>query len=113
MGRKVIEQSENFTKRDSINSRNGYPLQDLEDKMILEISACAIMEDDDEETGERKEIGVLVTSEKEYYTTISGTVIDALYDLGDILKEEGNVRVRIGKRKSKGAGRTFLTLDII
>ena len=111
--RKIVEQSKEFTKRDSVNSRNGFPLQDLEDKTIIEVKAAAIMEDTDEETGEVKEIGVLVTADQTYHTTISSTVIDTLYDVVDIINDEGPVKARLGKRTSKVAKRTFLTLDIL
>ena len=110
--RKITNQTEKFTKRDSANSRNGLPLQELEHKSTLHIIAAAIMEDTDEETNETKEIGVFVTGEKEYYTTISATVIDTMYDLIDIMSDEGEVDVRIEKRKSKG-GREFLSLVIL
>lgn len=110
--RNIILNTKNFTKRDSMNSRNGLPLQDLEDKEKIKVTTAAILEDTDEETGERKEIGVLVTPEKQYYTTISSTVIDTMNDLIDIIDEEDEVEIRLGKRTSKG-GRVFLTITIL
>lgn len=110
--RTIIENTNNFTKRDSMNSRNGLPLQDLDDKSTIKVTTAAILEDVDEETGERKEIGVIRTPDKLYYTTISATVIDTMHDLIDIINEEGDVEIRLGKRKSKG-GREFLTITIL
>lgn len=110
--RNIMLNTRNFTKRDSLNSRNGLPLQDLENLEKIKITTAAILEDTDEETKETKEIGVLVTPEKQYYTTISATVIDTMNDLIDIIDEEGEVEIRLGKRTSKG-GRTFLTITIL
>lgn len=110
--RKTTLQTKNFSKRDGMNSRNGFPLQDLDNKETIKVTAAAIMEDNDEETGEVKEIGVIVTPEKQYFTTISSTVIDAMYDLIDIMDEEGETSIRLDKRQSKG-GREFLTITIL
>lgn len=110
--RNLIVSTNNFSKRNMMNSRNGLPLQELEDRAEIHLQAAAIIEDEDPETKELKEIGVLVTPESEYYTTISATVIDTMHDLIDIMDDEGTADVRIGKRVSKG-GRTFLTMTIL
>ena len=114
MARKIVAQTEGFTKRDAINSRSAETLQKFEGKElnIKGITSCAIMEDVDEETGEPKTIGVLKTAEGEYYTTISETVIDVLDELMDIINEEGAADVRIVKRTSN-SNRTFLSLIIL
>ena len=112
MARDILKQSKNFTKRDSINSRNGEALSLLNDNQTIVVGASCIMNTIDESTGEITPCGVIVSDEKHYYTTISGTIIDVLPDLIDILDEEEAVEVRINKRKSK-AGRDFLTLTIL
>lgn len=115
--RKTINQSASFSKRDGINSRSGYPLKDFEGKNfpIKGITAAAVMEDTDEDTGEIKEIGVFRTKDEfgntVYYTTISATVIDVLEDVIEVIDEESTVDVLITKRKSN-SNREFLTLVI-
>lgn len=107
--REITKATKNFTKKMVINSRNGIPMQDNVGNIM--VVAAAVMTDTDEETGEPKDVGVIVTSDKTFMTCISATIIDTLPDLIDIVDEEGETEVRIDKRKSKG-GRDFLTLTI-
>lgn len=108
--REIICATKNFDKKMAINSRNGIPMQDNLGR--AEVMAVAVMKDTDEETGEIKEVGVLVTEESDYLTCISATVIDVLPDLVEFVDAEEIVSVNISSRKSKG-GRDFLTLTIL
>lgn len=111
--REIINKSTGFTKRDLVNSRAGNPLQDFEKSMTINnIMAIATCKDTDEETGEIKNVGILRTSDMVYYTTISETVFDTLDDVIDILDEEGEISVRVDKRRSN-SGRDFLTLVVL
>lgn len=107
-----ITNSINFTKRDAMNSRSGVSLQGLEVSSKLTLIAAAVIKDVKEETGEIQSIGVLVTNDKKYYTTISATVISCIGDLIDIIADEGAVEVRLDKRQSK-AGRSYLVLTLL
>lgn len=112
--RTIIDATKSFTKRDIINSRSGFPLQDFDgDSLTIpEIVAAAIMKDTDTETGEIKDITVLKTSNSHYFTSISATVYDCMEDVIGILDEESTISVRVDKRKSKG-NRDFLTLVVL
>ena len=113
MAREIIRQSAKFSKKDTINSRNGYALKDVENGEVLTVTACAQMTNTDEETGELKYVTVLVTPEKEYYTAISAMIYDAAPDLIDMLDDvDSAVEIKVGKRNSK-AGREFLTMTIL
>lgn len=113
MAREIIKQSNDFTKRDVVNSRAGKPLQDFEKSMtITNITAIATCKDVDEETGEIKNVGIFRTADMVYYTTISETVFDTLDDVIEILDEENEISVRVDKRKSN-SGRDFLTLVVL
>lgn len=112
MNREIIN-SVNFSKRDAINSRNGVALQDLADGSELVVTAAAQMTVPDEETGEIKNVSVIITEDKDCYTSISSTIYDVIGDLIDIISDENRARIRINQRKSKGNNRTFLTLTIL
>jgi len=115
MARELIAKTNNFTKKDEINCKNGFALQDFEgDSITLEnVTKAAMMETTDSDTGELKEVSVLVTDDDQYMTSISSTIYDIMADLIDIIDEQGSASIRINKRKSKGAGRTFLTATIL
>lgn len=112
--RDIITASKNFTRRDIINSRSGYPLQDFEGNSLTipEVVAAAIMKDTDTETGEIKDITVIKTSDSHYFTSISATVYDCMEDVIEILDEESTISVRVDKRTSKG-NREFLTIVVL
>lgn len=103
----------NFTKRDEINSRNSFALQDMEDGAVFQVSKAALVNRPDLETGEQKEVAVLVMDDGTVYSAISATVCDVLDDIVDLIEDEGApVTVRLNKRKSK-AGREFLSLTVL
>lgn len=102
----------NFTKKDEINSRNSLALQDLPDGHILTINKAAVISRLDVETGESKEVSILVTEDGEVYSAISATVCDIMDDIIELMEEEPIVNLRLNKRKSK-AGREFLSLTIL
>lgn len=108
---KVIKQSKNFSKRDLVNSKAGYPLQEFDGEMeiknVVALAMAEVKEDDDE-----KEVTIIVTEDKQYFTSISATIYDAMPDVIDILDEENKVNLRILKRESKG-GRDFLSVVVL
>lgn len=110
--REIIVKSNSFTAKDSINSRSGQSLQDMEDASTLTIVAAAAMNVTDEEDGELKKVSVLVTEDKEYMTSISATVFDVMPDVIELLNEEPVLEIRVNKRESNG-GREFITLTIL
>lgn len=109
---KIINQSNNFTKRDMVNSKAGYPLQDFDgSKMeIKNVKAAAMTEV--VEDGEKKEVSIIVTDDNQYYTSISSTIYDSMPDIIDILDDETKVDLRIIKRESK-SGREFLSVIVL
>lgn len=116
MARVIVYSTKNFTKKDAINSRSGIALQEVIDhstqQASLIISKCAAMQVDDEETGEKKNVTVLITDDGFCYTSISPTVYDCTDDLVDIIDEEGETEVRIRLRKAQKSGRDFLSMFI-
>lgn len=108
---KIISQSNNFTKRDMVNSKAGYPLQDFDGQMeIKNVKAAAMTEV--VEDGEKKEVSIIVTDDNQYYTSISATIYDSMPDIIDILDDETKVDLRIIKRESK-SGREFLSVIVL
>lgn len=107
-----MSSTNNFTKKDEINSRNSLALQDLPDGQLLTINKAAVINRVDAETGENKEVSILVTEEGEVYSAISATVCDVMDDIIELMEEEPIVNLRLNKRKSK-AGREFLSLTIL
>lgn len=108
--REITKATANFNKKMAINSRNGLPLQD--NTGSIEVQAAAILKTTDEETGEIKDVGVIISTDSVCYTCISATIIDTLDDLIDILDEEKSCEIIVDSRKSKG-GRDFLTMTIL
>ena len=108
----ILDQSKKFTKKDMINSRNATAAQDM-GKETFKLSACAVLEKEDED-GEPKTVGVLVTNQGTF-TTISSSIVDTIYELID-LETDGDeldsMEYKIEKKKSKG-GRDFLTMTIL
>ena len=111
----VIASVGNFNKRDALNSKNGIPMKDFDgDCMTIpNVVKAAIAETTDEETGEIKNISILVTDDQTYFTSISSTIYDSMPEMMDILEDESKVNVRINKRVSKGNKRDFLTMTVL
>lgn len=101
----------NFTKKDSINARNGFPLQDEENGLVIHVSKAAILEDVDGDTGELKEVSVITDSEGKVYTSVSASIMDIMDDVIDLLDAGESVTLTLVKRESKGK-RTFLTFMV-
>lgn len=101
----------NFTLKDSINARNGFPLQDEENGLVIHVSRAAIVEDADKDTGELKEAAVIIDNECKVYTSISASIMDIMDDVIDLLDAGESVTLTLVKRESKGK-RTFLTFMV-
>ncbi len=109
----------NFTKKDEINSMSSTPLQKVTGETVHVLGA-ALTERPDEQTGEAKKVGILVTEEFGTLSTISGTaiksldmIIDYMTDLtGDPETADEKVLVNIKSAKSN-SGRDFITLEIV
>lgn len=110
--KRITNATENFNKKDAINMRNGLPLKDEPNGKTFNISKAAVVEDTDEETGELKNVSVLIDSEGKYYTAISATVADIMNDCIELLDAGESVTLELIKRKSS-AGREFLTFQVI
>lgn len=103
----------NFTKRDIINSRNSFALQDLDNGTEIVVAKAGIITRPDMETGEPKEVSVLIIEDGTVYSAISATVCDTMEDIVDLIEDEqAPVTIRLNKRKSK-AGREFLSLTVL
>lgn len=110
--KKVLSATDNFGKKDAINMRNGLPLKDEPNGKTFAISKAAVVEDTDEETGELKNVSVLVDSDGKCYTSISATIADIMDDCIELLNDGESVTLELIKRKSN-AGREFLTLQVV
>lgn len=110
--KRIINATENFNKKDAINMRNGLPLKDEPNGKTFNISKAAVVEDTDEETGEIKNVSVLIDSDGKCYTAISATVADIMNDCIELLDAGESVTLELIKRKSS-AGREFLTFQVI
>lgn len=110
--KRIIDATENFNKKDAINMRNGLPLKDEPNGKTFNISKAAVVEDTDEETGELKNVSVLIDSDGKCYTTISATIADIMNDCIELLDAGESVTLELIKRTSN-AGREFLTFQVI
>ena len=110
--KKIINATENFSKKDAINMRNGLPLKDEPNGKTFNVSKAAVVEDTDEETGDLKNVSVLIDSDGKCYTTISTTVADIMDDCIDLLDAGESISLELIKRKSS-AGREFLTFQVM
>lgn len=107
----------NFTRKDEINSVSATPLQNAKNE-VVNVVGCAVTERPDNETGEMKTVGILVTEEYGAMTTISKTAIrgiDMLVDYMTDSDENGDgfkcpVRIKAGTSK---AGREFITIELV
>lgn len=106
----------NFTKKDEINSVSSTPVQKFKNEKIT-VTGAAITERPDEQTGEAKKVGILVSKEYGTLSTISTTAIkslDMIIDYMTDLDESDTCEVEIFiKSATSNAGREFLTLEII
>lgn len=109
--KKIIAQTNNITKKDSINAYSAIALKSIKGE-VIHIARCAVMEDIDKETGETKEVGYLVSDKGEAYSCISGTVISIIYDIIDLIDDGEEVSVIVNSGVSN-AGREYLTLSIV
>lgn len=108
--KKIEVQSKNFTKVDSINSRNGVALKEC-NGLTIRVKALATGVDEDE-NGEVKNVGVIVTPDNEYFTTISGSSIDVIYEAIELIDEGVDLSFKVTTRKSS-KGRDFITLTAL
>lgn len=102
-------QTNNWTKRDSFNSKACMSLKDIAGK-VLTVRKCAVGTDVDE-NGEEIETATLVCEEGTF-GTISATAIDMCYDLIEMLDDEGSLRVGINMRKANN-GRDYIVLELV
>lgn len=111
----ILSSTGGFNKRDALNSKNGIALQDFEgDSMVIpNVVKAACATNVDEDTGELKNVSILVTEDQTYFTSISSTIFENMDDLMDILEDEKKIDVRINRRVSKGNKRDFLTLTVL
>lgn len=110
--KRIVNATENFNKKDAINMRNGLPLKDEPNGKTFNISKAAVVEDTDEETGEVKNVSVLIDSDGKCYTAISTAVADIMDDCIELLDAGESVTLELIKRKSN-AGREFLTFQVL
>ena len=110
--KRIVNATENFNKKDAINMRNGLPLKDEPNGKTINVSKAAVVEDTDEETGELKNVSVLIDSDGKCYTAISATVADIMDDCIELLDAGESVTLELIKRTSS-AGREFLTFQVM
>lgn len=111
--KKVIQGSEKFTKRMAISVGSaGISMKDLEDGVQIPVTAAALVEDKDNETGEDKVIACFVDPNGAIYSSISNNIVDVVPDVIELLNEEGQVDIRLLKRKSK-SDRLFLSIIVL
>lgn len=104
--------SYNFTRKDEINSVSATPLQNAKGE-IVNVTACAITERPDSETGEPVTVGLLVTEEYGAMSCISKTAIRGIDMLVDYMTDEDLGKCAIAIRAGKSnAGREFITIEI-
>lgn len=110
--RTVENQTNNFTKRDAINVRNGSALKDHGGEEIEIVKVCTGT-DVDEETGDVKRFGAFITTSGDCLTFISENAIETALELIGIIDEEDRpVSCRVDIRKSNG-GREFIALILL
>lgn len=110
--REVVVSTANFTKKDNVNARNGFSLQDVAQDEILKINKAAIVMGSDKDSGNNRQVAVLMSDDGVVYTSISENVLDAMDDICELIDETGSVDIRVFKRKSK-QGRDFISLSIL
>lgn len=102
----------NFTRKDEINSQSATPLQNAKNEIVT-MTAGAITERVDTETGEPVKVGLMVTNEYGTMSTISKTAVRGLDMIIDYMTDESieNAEILIKAGKSN-AGREFITLEL-
>lgn len=108
-----MKKSYNMSKKDEINAISATPMQKAKGEEIT-VHGAAISERVDEETGEAREVAILITEEYGAMTGISATAIKSLSEIIDYMAEENleTVTVRI-KTSTSNAGREFITLELV
>lgn len=107
----LIRGSENFTKKDMINGRNGVALQDyiIQNPHFIVVKAAQVKSEDEKET---KFVAVLVLEDGTVITSISSSIFETTGDIIDLLDEEhAGQSCYVESRTSKG-NRDFLTMRV-
>lgn len=112
MGKAIIAKTENFNRKMAINIGTSIALQDKAGQKIASIAAAAIVTDIDRETGEEKQVAVIVDGGGMSYSSISATVLQQMDDIIELIDEGEDFDVVVVSRTSKG-GRDFITLNVI
>lgn len=112
MGKTIITKTENFTRKMAINIGTSIALQDKAGQKITGIVAGAVVTDIDRETGEEKQVAVLVDASGMSYSAISATVLQQMDDIIELIDDGEDFDVIVVSRKSKG-GRDFITLNVV
>lgn len=112
MAKTIKSKTESFTRKMAINIGNSKALQDIKGQKIVDVKAAAIVEDIDRETGELKEVAVLVDGDGISYTAISSIVMDVMDDIIELINDGEAFDVLVEGRKSKG-GRDFISIMVL
>lgn len=112
MGKTIITKTENFTRKMAINIGTSIALQDKAGQKITDIAAAAVVTDIDRETGEEKQVAILVDGGGMSYSAISATVLQQMDDIIELIDDGEDFDVIVVSRKSKG-GRDFITLNVV
>lgn len=112
MAKAIIAKTNNFTKKMAINIGTSIALQDMGGQKITSIQAAAIVTDVDRETGEEREVAIIVDESGMVYSAISATVLSQMEDVIDLLDDGESFDIIVVSRKSKG-GRDFITLNVV
>ncbi len=109
MKRNIVAQSNNFTKKHLINSKNGVAIQTIAGE--IEISSAACLETEDEEGV--KNVSVLIATDGTCYTGISASAYQSTLDIIDLLDEENSpLKIRVESRTAK-SGREFVAITVL
>lgn len=104
----------NFNKVDMINVLSS--AQDIKSQTENEITIIGvhIYETPDEDTGVAKTVGAIKVEDGTIYGFTSNTLVQCLFRIADVLKEEDTtaVKVKLIKRQSK-QGRDFYQFTVI
>lgn len=107
--RTITLSTNNITAKDKFNAQSSKALREVAGQTI-EVAKALLMEDVNEEDGTTQVSGTLITTDGSAYGTISGTVIDQIIPLIDIINEDGStIELLVDVRKSN-AGRDYLQL---
>lgn len=112
MAKEIVQKSQSFTRKMAINIGTGKPLQDCAGDKIIGIQAAAIVRDLDKETGEIKDVAVLVDEDGMLYSSISSIVMDVMPDVIELVDDGEQFDCTVTSRKSRG-GRDFINLIVI